>query len=81
MDSKSKLSILSGIIANAKKEVESLKTESKDAKSDDEMIKKNLDSVSNEFIENRKESLKVADSVIKIDNDILMKKNEYYVNF
>ena len=81
MDSKSKLSILSGIIANPKKEIELLKTEIKDAKSDDEMIKKNLDSVSNEFIENRKESLKVADSVIKIDNDILMKKNEYYVNF
>ena len=74
MDSKSKLIILSGIIANAKKEIESLKTEIKDAKSDDEMIKKNLDSVSNEFIENIKESLKVADSVIKIDNDILMKK-------
>ena len=81
MDSKSKLSILSGIIANPKKEIELLKTEIKDAKSDDEMIKKNLDSVSNEFIENRKESLRVADSVIKIDNDILMKKNEYYVNF
>ena len=81
LDSKSILSNLSGIIANAKKEIESLKTEIKDAKSDDEMIKKNLDSVSNEFIENRKESLKVADSVIKIDNDILMKKNEYYVNF
>ena len=27
-----------------------------------------------------KESLKVSDSLIKIDNDILMTKNEYYVN-
>ena len=27
-----------------------------------------------------KESLKVNDSLIKIDNDILMTKNEYYVN-
>ena len=74
MDSKSKLSILSGIIANAKKEIESLKTEINDAKSDDEMIKKNLISVSNEFIENKKGSLKVKDSVVNISNDILAKK-------
>ena len=72
LDSKSKLSILSGIIKNAKKEIESLKTEIKDAKSDDEM--------NNEFTEYRKESLKVRDSVIKINNDILMNKNKYYVN-
>ena len=80
LDSKSKLSILSGIIKNAKKEIESLKTEIKDAKSDDEMNKKNLNSVNNEFTEYRKESLKVRDSVIKINNDILMNKNKYYVN-
>ena len=73
LDSKSKLSNLSDIIANAKKEIESLKTEINDAKSDHVMNKKNLISVSNEFIE-RKESLKARDSVVNIDNDILTKK-------
>ena len=73
LDSKSILSNLSGIIANAKKEIESLKTEINDAKSDHVMNKKNLISVSNEFIE-RKESLKARDSVVNIDNDILTKK-------
>ena len=34
LDSKSKLSILSGIIANAEKDIESLKTEINDFKSD-----------------------------------------------
>ena len=81
LDSKSILSNLSGIIANAKKEIESLKTEINDAKSDDEMIKKNLISVSNEFIENKKGSLKVKDSVVNISNDILAKKkNDNQIN-
>ena len=44
------------------------------------MSKKNINSFNNEFIEYLKESLKVSDSLIKIDNDILMTKNEYYVN-
>ena len=61
MDSKNKSSNLSGIIANAKKEIESLKTEINDAKSDHVMNKKNLISVSNEIIEKRKESLKARD--------------------
>ena len=74
LDSKSKLSNLSDIIANAKKEIESLKTEINDAKSDHVMNKKNLISVSNEFIEKRKESLKARDSVANIGNDILTKK-------
>ena len=74
LDSKSKLSNLSGIIANAKKEIESLKTEINDAKSDDEIIKKNLIFVCNEFIENKKGSLKVKDTVVNISNDILTKK-------
>ena len=39
------------------------------------MIKKNLTSLNNEFIEYLKELLKVSDSLIKIDNDILMIKN------
>ena len=42
LDSKIKLSILSGIIVNAKKDIESLKTEIKDVKSDIAMNKKNL---------------------------------------
>ena len=39
---KSKLNIVSGIMANAKKDLESLKTEIKDVKSDHAMSKKNL---------------------------------------
>ena len=77
---KSKLNIVRGIIANAKKDLESLKTEINDVKSDRAMSKKNLNSRNNQFIEYLKESLKVSDSLIKIDNDILMTKNEYYVN-
>ena len=61
LDSKSKLSNLSGIIANAKKEIESLKTEINDAKSDHVMNKKNLIFVNNKIIEKRKESLKARD--------------------
>ena len=77
---KSKLNIVLGIIANAKKDLESLKTEIKDVKSDRAMSKKDLNSLNNEFIEYLKESLEVSDNLIKIDNDILMTKNEYYVN-
>ena len=54
LDLKSKLNIVRGIIANAKKDLESLKSEINDVKSDRAMS--------------------------KIDNDILMTKNEYYVN-
>ena len=77
---KGKLSIVSGIIANSKKDLESLKTENNDVKSDRAMSKKNINSFNNECIECLKESLKVTDNLIKIDNDILMTKNEYYVN-
>ena len=80
LDSKSILSNLLGIIANATKEIKSLKTEINDAKSDHVMNKKNIISVSNEFIEKRKESLKVRDNFISISNDILTKKNEYQIN-
>ena len=80
LDFKSKLNIVRGIIANAKKDVESLKTEINHVKSDHAMSKKNLNSLNNEFVEYLIESLKVSDSLIKIDNDILMTKNEYYVN-
>ena len=66
LDLKSKLNIVSGIIANAKKDLESLKTEIIDVKSDSEMFKNNLNSLNNEFIEYLKESLKVSDSLIEI---------------
>ena len=80
LDLKSKLNIVSGIIANAKKDLESLKTEIMDVKSDHTMFKKNLNSLNNEFRECSKESLKASDNLIKIDNDILMAKNESYIN-
>ena len=67
---KSKLNIVSGIIANAKKDLESFKTEINDVKSDHAMFKKNLNFLNNEFSECSKESLKVTDNFIKIDNDI-----------
>ena len=73
LDSKSILSNLSGITANATKETKSLKTEINDAKSDHVINKNNINSV-NDFIEKRKGSLKVRDSFISISNDILTKK-------
>ena len=63
---------LSGILANAKKEIESFKIELNDFKSDHAMSKKNLNSFNNELSEYLKESLK--------DNDILMTKNKSYIN-
>ena len=74
LDLKKKLNIVSGIIANAKKDLESLKTEINNVKGDD------LISLNNEFSECLKESLKVSDNLIKIDNDILKTKNESYIN-
>ena len=53
MDLKSKLNIVSGIIANAKKDLESLKTEINDVKSDCAKSK-GLNSPNNEFIERLK---------------------------
>ena len=76
---KSKLNIVSGIIANTKKDIE-FKTEINDFKSYYAMSKKGLNSLNNEFIECLKESLKVTDNLIKIDNDILMAKSESYIN-
>ena len=80
LDLKSKLNIVSGIIANAKKELELLKTVVNDVKSDCAMSKNSLNSFNNEFIYYLKKSLKVTDNLIKIDNDILMTKNESYIN-
>ena len=80
LDSKSKSSVLSGIIAIAKKDIQSLKTEINDFKSDHAMTKKNLNSVNNEFMEYLKGSLKVSDNLVKIDNDILMTKNKSYID-
>ena len=48
---KRKLNIVRDIIANAKIDLESLKTEVNDVKSDHAMIKKDLNSLKNEFIE------------------------------
>ena len=80
LDLKSKLNIVSGIIANAKKDLESLKTEINDVKSDHAMYKKDLNFFNNEFSEYLKESIKVSDNLIKIDNVILTRKNEFYIN-
>ena len=44
------------------------------------MSKKDLNSFNNEFYDYLIKSLKVNDNLIKIGNDILMRKNEYYVN-
>ena len=44
------------------------------------MFKRDLNFLNNEFSECLKESLKVSDNLIKIDNDILMTKNESYIN-
>ena len=79
-DLKSKLNIVSGIIANAKKDLESLKTEINDVKSDRAMFKKDLNFLNKEFSEYLEESLKVTDNLIKINNDILMTKNKFYIN-
>ena len=67
---KSKLNIVSGIIANAKKDLESLKIEINDVKSENVMFEKNLNSFNNEFYVYLKESLKVSDKLIQIDNEI-----------
>ena len=80
LDLKSKLNIVSGTIANAEKDLESIKTEINDVKSDCTMSKKGLNSFNNEFIYYLKESLKIIDNLIKIDNDILMTKSEFYIN-
>ena len=79
LDLKSKINIVSGTIANAEKDLESIKTEINDVKSDCTMSKKGLNSFNNEFIDYLIKSLKITDNLIKINNDILMAKNEYYV--
>ena len=80
LDLKSKLSIVSGIIANAKKDIESFKNKFNDFKSDHAMSKKGLHSLDNEFYDYLIKSLKVNDNLVKHNNDILMIKNEYYIN-
>ena len=49
LDLKSKLSIVSGTIANAKKGIESFETEFNDFKSDHAISKKGLNSLNNDF--------------------------------
>ena len=55
-DLKSKLNIVSGIIGNAKKDLEPLKTAINDVKSDHVMFKKDLNFLNNELSEYLKES-------------------------
>ena len=80
LDLKRKLSIVSGTTANAKKDIETFKTEFNDFKSDPAMSKKGLNYLNNEFHDYLIKSLKVNDNLVKLSNDILMTKNEYYVN-
>ena len=80
LDLKSKLNAVLGITANTRKGLESLKTKIENVKSDHAMFKKDLNFFKNEFTEYLKESLKVGDSLVKIDNDILTRKNEFYIN-
>ena len=80
LDLKSKLRIVSDTIANAKKYIESFKTEFNDFKSDHAMSEKGLNSLNNEFYNYLIKSLKTNDNLVKLDNDILMTKNENYVN-
>ena len=44
------------------------------------MSKKGLNSLNNEFYDYLIKSLKVNDNLVKLNNDILITKNEYYVN-
>ena len=44
-----------------------------------QMSKKGLNSLKNEFYDYLIKSLKVNDNLVKLNNDILMTKNEYYV--
>ena len=80
LDLKSKLSIVSGTIAKVKKDIESFKNEFNDFKSDNAMSEKGLNSHNNEFYDYLIKSLKANDNLVKLNNDILMIKNEYYVN-
>ena len=59
--------------------MESFKNEFNDFKSDHAMSKKGLNSLNNEFYDYLIKSLKVNDNLVKLNNDILMTKNEYYV--
>ena len=81
LDLKSKLSIVSSIIANAKKDIESFKNEFNDFKSDHAMSKKGLNSLNNEFHDYLIKTLKVNDNLIKLNNDILIIKNENYLKY
>ena len=44
------------------------------------MSKKGLNSLNNEFYDYLIKSLKVNDNLVKINNDTLMTKKDYYVN-
>ena len=79
LDLKSKLSIVSSTIAYTTKDIESFKNEFNHFKNDHAMSKKGLNFLNNEFYDYLTKSLKVNDNLVKLNNDILMTKNEYYV--
>ena len=62
------------------KKTESFKNKFNDFKSDHAMSKKGLNSLNNEFLDYLIKSLKINDNLVKLNNDTLMIKNEYYVN-
>ena len=80
LDLKIKLSIVSSTIANVKKDIKSFKNEFNDFKSDHAMSKKGLNSLNDEFYDQLIKSSKVNDNLVNDNLDILMIKNEYYVN-
>ena len=80
LNSKSKLSVVSDILANARKELESFKIELNDFKSGRATFKNILNSLNNEFYEYAKGSLEVSDKLILINNETLMTKSESYIN-
>ena len=75
---KSKLSDLLSTIANAEKELESLKTDLNNVKSEHKKSKKGLDYLKNTFDMSRKESLLVADRLIVLSDETLLARNEIY---
>ena len=75
LDLKSKWRIVSGTIVNAKRDIESFKSEFNNFKSDHAMSKKGLNYLNNEFHDYLIKSLKVNDNLVKLNNDILLKMN------
>ena len=73
---KSKLNDLLSTIANAEKELESLKADLNNVKREHKKSKKGLDYLKNTFDMSRKESLLVADRLIVLNDETLLAQNE-----